>query len=251
MTGNFPLLTIGIITYARPVELMRTVEALHEHITYPRECLRWVIADDSSPDGYVAKLKRQSLFKEIGAEFISTPERGGWGRNTNHLLNHVGTDSLLYQTEDDYVLRKPLDLRVGAALLETRTNIGLLRYRGVAGEHMIAHQFESDISEYLPDYQDGVGLSGRVNYWQLDSGSSALYLYSHGPHLKRPSFHLYHGLYYEGLKLGQSEEFYAHKVKDSMKTDWQHAPAIAILSEWMSLHYDHIGVSYQHGELDR
>ncbi len=247
--ADWPPLTILICTYNRVEEIECTVEALANGLTYPEDKLHWLVTDDSSPDNYLVKLKRLKLFQALHIEVISTPARGGWGKNVNFGLAHVGT-SYLYFSEDDYVLCQPLDLRIGIALLETRANIGLLRYRGVAGEPVVAHQFESDISAYLPDYQDGAGLPGRLGYWQLDSGSPALYLYSHGPHLKRRAFHAYHGPYPEGLPLGETEERFAHAVKDRMKNDWQHAPAIAILSSWMSMWFDHIGKSYQHTELD-
>lgn len=247
MTVAWPEVTILVCTYNRLEEIQQTVEALADNLTYPK--LRWLVTDDSSPNGYAARLKKLKLFKELGVEVVSTPERGGWGKNVNNGLWNTPSD-LVYFTEDDYVLRQRLDLRVGVALLETRRNIGMLRYRGIAGDHLVAHQFESDISAYLPDHQDGVGLPGRVCYWQLDSGSPALYLYSNGPHLKRAAFHTFHGYYPEGLPLGQTEEKFAHIVKDKMKNQWQNAPAIAILPSWVYMWYDHIGTSYQHGELD-
>jgi glycosyltransferase involved in cell wall biosynthesis len=244
---NWPPVTVLICTYNRVDEIQSTLLSLADNLCYPD--LRWLVTDDSSPNGYAAMLRKLKLFRELKVEVVSTPERGGWGKNVNTGLWHVRTEYVYFQ-EDDYLLEKPLDLRVGVALLETRPNIGLLRYRGIAGEHVVIHQFESDISAYLPDHQDGVGLPGRLSYWQLDSGSPALYLYSHGPHLKRPAFHLFHGFYPEGLPLGETEEKYAHRVKDRMKSDWQHAPAIAILPDWVHMWYNHIGQSYQHGELD-
>lgn len=245
--ADWPPVTVLICTYNRVEEIQRTVESLADNLCYPNLC--WLVTDDSSPDGYAARLRKLKLFRELKVEVVSTAKRGGWGRNVNFGMSHIDTEYCFF-TEDDYVLRKPLDLRVGVALLETRTNIGYVRYRGIAGEHIIAHQFESDISAYLPEYQDGVGLLGRLSYWQLDSGSPALYLYSNGPHLKRKSFHAFHGNYPEGLTLGAGEEKFAHIVKDNMKHRWQSSPAIAILPEFMPMWFDHIGVSYQHGELD-
>jgi hypothetical protein len=114
---------------------------------------------------------------------------------------------------------------------------------------VVYHQFESDISDYCPDYQDGVGLPGKLTYLQLDSGSHALYLYSNGPHLKHIRFHAVYGMYPEGKRLGETEEAYAHTVKDRMKLP--DAPAIAITPAFIPMLWDHIGVSFQHSEADK
>jgi len=38
-------------------------------------------------------------------------------------------------------------------------------------------------------------------------------------------------------------------VKDMMRSN-PFAPVIAIQPEWIAMHFDHIGVTYQHTELD-
>jgi len=243
----WPDVTIGIITYARPEEIVRTVTALRENLHYSGQ-LHFVAADDSSPDRYVEKLKRSKLFKEIGTEFISTPENGGWGINANHLLQHVSTQ-FLFQIEDDYVLTQPLNLDAGMALLLTKPHIGMLRYRGTAGDHVVLHQMEADVSAFLPEYREGTGLPGKLTYCLLDSGSPTVWLYSNGPHLKRRDFHQFYGDYPEGLKLGVTEEKYAHIVRDGMKTAG--APAIAILPDTIKMIWEHIGHSYQGSEFDK
>jgi hypothetical protein len=133
--------------------------------------------------------------------------------------------------------------------METKPDIGMVRYRGTAGDHLIYHQFEADIKEYYNDYQMGVGLPGKLSYLQLDSGSPSLYIYSHGAHLKHIRFHKHYGLYPEGLLLGQTEEAYAHTVKDLMKAAG--APAIVIFPEYIPMWFDHIGQSYQLTDHDK
>lgn len=243
----WPKVTILICTYNRPNEINRTILALLSKLDYPKDCLEWVICDDHSPDSYVEKLSGFKSVELIKPRFVITPENRGWAANVNQGLLAVKTDYVFF-IEDDYLLRKDLDLGVGVALMETRQNIGMVRYRGTAGEHIIYHQFETDISEYYPDYQDGVGLPGKLCYMQLDSGSPALYLYSHGAHLKHMRFLNFFGPYPEGFKLGQTEEKYAHIVKDKMKEPG--SPAIAVLPDWIPMWFDHIGQSYQLGELD-
>lgn len=244
----WPNLSIVICTYDRFSEINRTVEALDLHLKYPRTSLQWVIADDHSPEGYVEELRQSPIIKKTGAIFSITDENSGWAANVNKALRKVKSDYVFF-IEDDYVLTQDLDLRVGLALFEALPHLGYLRYRGTAGGHIILHQMEADIQATYPKYQQGLGLPGRVTYCLLDSNSPDLYLYTHGPHLKRKSFHEFYGNYPEGLRLGETEEKFAHMVKDGMKLSG--APALGILPEWIPMYFDHIGQSYQHTEKDR
>ena len=248
MEIEWPEITIGIITFNRPVEIVKTIEALRANLYYPEDKLHWIISDDASPNGYLAKLKKQALFKDIGARFIDTGINSGWGKNANHLLDCVETDFHL-MLEDDKVLHHPLDLRVGVAAMMEMPYIGMMRYRGTAGDHLILHHMEVNIEKWMPDYQDGVGAAGHLTYCLLDCGSPALHIYSHGPHLKRRNFHEFYGRYPEGMKLGQTEEAYAHQVKDKMRENG--APPIGILPEWIPNYFDDIGQSYQGSEWDK
>lgn len=245
--ANLPEIAILIITYNRPDELRRTIQGLQEHLIYPSDKLHIVISDDSSPGNYLSSLKRTKALKEWGrngVDFRVTEERSGWGKHVNGALAYVKQEypsvDYVFQIEDDYVLERDLDLSVGAKLLENRTNIGMLRYRGTAGTHCIYHQFESD---------------DHTTYLQMDNGSHSLYVYSNGPHLKRirshdnhPDFHAHYGLYIEGARLGDTEENFAHRVKDGMKLG--NAPAIAILPDWINMHFAHIGTTWQGSQDD-
>lgn len=246
---NFPPVTIGVITYNRIEELSQTLYALDEHLRYDGELLV-IVSDDCSPNDYASDVRMvlSGVFKRRKKRYITTRANGGWGRNANHLLVQAATD-YLFMLEDDYVLKRELDLTRAVALMETRQGIGMVRYRGTAGMHVIYHQFESDIRPWLPHHHEGTGVGGKLTYLQLDSGSPDLWLYSNGPHLKRRSFHSFYGMYPEGYKLGQTEETFAHQVKDRMRQPG--APAIVIQPEWVHLWWDHIGRSYQGGEYDK
>lgn len=250
-----PKVAVQICTYNRFDLIQRTISLLQEHLKYPPELLTLYICDDSSPGGYLNKLRRLDLFRKPWTTiFISTPVNGGWGRNVNNGIRQIPEDYIFF-CEDDYLLTRDLDLITGIALLMSRTNIGMLRYRGTAGEHHVYHQFESDISAYLPDnfmYMEAAGsLPNKCTYLQFDSGSPTLWLYSNGPHLKRKSFHVAHGLYPEGLKLGETEEVFAHIVKDNMRNRPYDTPAIAIQPDWIAMHWEHVGESYQGTEADK
>lgn len=246
---NWPIVTILICTYNRVTELARTLTALASSVSYGGE-LRFVVCDDSSPNNYLSKLEKKPIWKTLKPEFVSTEQNSGWAANVNNGLARAYQDSeLVFFIEDDYVLTSPLHLTLGVAMMLARPDLGMLRYRGTAGDHLVYHQVEAGLDNLLPDYQQGLGLPGRVSYLQIDSGSPSLYIYSHGAHLRHKRFDDFYGAYPTGLKLGETEERYAHIVKDGMKLPG--APGIAILPEWIPMYFDHIGQSYQHTEADK
>ena len=246
---EFPELTIVLCTYNRYDEIRLTVQALIERLIYPQDKVRLLIADDHSPDSYTTRLRRLKDFRYWDTAFAVTEENGGWGVNVNNALRHVATDYVFF-IEDDYVLTQSLDLRLGVALLAEKHHLGMVRYRGTAGDHIVFHQFECDIRKYIPDFRESMGLPGKLCYLHLDGGSPSLYMYSHGAHLKHRRFHDFYGMYPEGKKLGETEEGFAHIVKGKMRDDPANAPGLVILPEWIPIHFDHIGQSYQHTEFD-
>jgi glycosyltransferase involved in cell wall biosynthesis len=243
---DWPEVTVLLCTYERKDELAATLDALVTNLSYP--ALKWIVCDDSSPSNFAGKLTRTKPYRDLGIQIIRTAENGGWAKNVNNGLAHVTTDYTFF-IEDDYVLCQPLDLKIGMALMLTQPHVGMLRYRGTAGDHVVLHQLDANVSSVLPDHQDGVGLPGHLTFCLLDGNSPTLYIYSHGAHLKRRAFHEFYGLYPEGLKLGATEERYAHIVKDKMKEPG--ALPIGILPAWIPNWFDHIGTSYQHTEADR
>lgn len=251
---TLPKIAIQICTYDRPEEIVETLTALWTYLDYPRDRIKLYVSDDASPKGYIPKLKKLAVFKEVETDFIVMPENGGWGRNVNTGLRMIQED-IIFFLEDDYVLEMEFDLRIGVGLLATKSNVGMLRYRGTAGSHLVMHQFEGDLSNYKSDsafpseWLEGSGsVPWKVTYLQIDGGSPDLWIYSNGPHLKHRRFHEFYGLYPEGVRLGETEERFAHQVKDLMMHEG--APGIAILPDWVVMRWDHIGKSYQFGEKD-
>lgn len=251
---DFPEVAILIITYNRPDEIRAIIAALQENVDYPQDKLKWVVTDDSSGGRYLSDLKRSKNHKDI--EFISTPQRGGWGKNVNFGLNHIGVNlpnvNYVFQIEDDYLLKHPLDLKAGVALLETHRHIGMLRYRGTSGDKLILHQFTADIRSIYPEFLESEGAnSGWLCYQLLDSASPTTYVYSNGPHLKRirhDGFHEHYGFYPEGLKLGDTEISFCNQVKDRMVTP--NAPCIAQFPDFTVMRFIHIGETWKDSEHD-
>lgn len=240
---DYPPVSIQICTYNRPREIRQTLTALSRYLCYEGN-LQVVICDDHSPGEYRKQLKQDYPLAQI----VDTGKQGGWGVNVNRGLGQIETEYIFF-LEDDYVLTEPLDLTIGVMLLMRNEHIGMVRYRGTAGDHLIYHQMETDLSATHPHYREGVGLEGKCTYFLLDGGSPALWIYSNGPHLKHIRFHQFYGRYPEGLRLGQTEESYAHTVKDGMKM--QGAPAIAIFPHWINMLWEHIGSSFQNSEFDK
>lgn len=258
-TKDFPEIAILVITYNRYDSLKATLDALQANVIYPADKLHIIVSDDSTGGNYLTHLRKVKAYKEWGKgmKAIEMPERSGWGKHVNFALTHIYQNmpnvQYVFQIEDDYILTRQLDLQVGVALLENKPDIGMLRYRGTAGMHAIFHQFEADISNYLPDYDESSGqIQGRLCYLQMDSGSQSLWIYSNGAHLKRlrgeNNFHEFYGQYPEGLKLGDTEEMYAHIVKDKMTQ--ANAPAITILPEFVTMKFQHIGHTWKGSEHD-
>ena len=246
---DWPRVDIVIITYDRVDELTRTMEALHKRLDYPKNKLRYLLADDATPGDYHSKLAKSYIFNFINFEFV--PDKGingGWGMNANRALRYSDAPYVL-QIEDDQVLTKNLDLCAAIACMEVKPEIVMMRFGGTAGTHCVLHQMEADISGRIPEYREGMGLFGKMTYFLLDSGSPTLWIYSNRPHLKRATFHPFYGYYPEGLKLGATEESFCHTVLDKMRGD-PYAPVITTLPEWVAQHFDHIGKSYQLGPLD-
>jgi len=247
---ELPNIAIQICTFNRYDEIRKTVEALQELIIYPPDKITLYVCDDSSPGSYLTKLKRLKIFKYWNTVFLTTPERGGWGKNVNNGLRQI-KEEIIFFVEDDYVLTHDLDLRVGVALLSLNKYVGMVRYRGTAGTHIVYHGNELDISDYGLMYMAGAcDLPDRLYYLQLDMNSPSLYVYSHGAHLKTKQFHRVYGLYPEDRGLANTEESYAHMVKDRMRANPDTALGITIFPEWIPMRWDHIGISYQGSDED-
>lgn len=248
---NIPDVAILVITYNRYQELKQTIEALMDRISYPRDHLHLIVSDDSTGGNYLNNLRRNKRYYDEFASFttIETPERSGWGKHVNFALNYVeGLDvDYVLQLEDDYVLSRDLDLLRGVSLMEVKDHIGMLRYRGTGGSNAILHQKEADIGALHPEYIEAKGYVGaRTTYCLIDNASALYACYSHGPHLKRmgsDGFHAHYGDYPEGLKLGETEEYFAKQVKNGMTQSG--AKAIAIFPDWIAMQWDHIGETWK------
>ena len=109
-----------------------------------------------------------------------------------------------------------------------------VRYDGLAGHRLLLELRERDTE------------IGKIHFLRLRHDSPSLNVYSNRPHLKHKRFHQFYGLYPEGLKLGETETHFAHRVKDKLRD----GPWIVALSSGVENSFRHIGVSRQGTELD-
>jgi glycosyltransferase involved in cell wall biosynthesis len=241
--NNFPLppITILIVTYNRPKEIRIVIDAIQEKMYYSGE-VNWLIADDSDNKKYGNDLIRD--YPHLELMLSRTPKNMGWGANVNLALKRLPTE-IYFLIEDDYVPTQFIDLDPFVALLSVHQGIGVVRFDGIAGHRIVCQAAESDISLLLPNFHQGTGVGGRLNYWLIDGKSRELYVYSNRPHLAHIRFHNFYGVYAEGVKLGATEEMMAHTVKERMK-DFLDAPALAAPFEHCVNYFDHIGKSHQH-----
>lgn len=228
MTMDYPPVTVVIITYNRPNEIKATITALKKYLRYDG-LLHWHIADDGSPAGYLDGIRE--AFPDICFTATVT-ERKGWGANVNAALQFVASD-FVFMCEDDYVARKLLNINDGVSLLLALPTIGLVRYDGLAGHDLVLH---------LTEFQNNAGLTA---YLSIEPSSRHLNIYSNRPHLKHRRFHECYGWYKEGLKLGETEEEFAHRVRNKIG-----GLGIAILTDGLERAFDHIGHSRQGTEYD-
>ena len=227
----WPAVTILIVTYNRLKEVCQVIEALRQNVHYPGE-LRWHLADDCTPrKSYIADIQR--AFPDV--EFTSTvvPEVAGWGVNCNTGLRAV-TTPYVFQCEDDQVAKRTIDLECGVFIMEQRPDVGLVRYDGLAGHHLVLLLDETPI------------VKGRREHFllvdrRLSLKRKELYGYSNRPHLKHRRFHEVLGLYPRGVKLGATEELFASRVMTHIG-----GPEIVALSDGISRAFQHVGKSWQH-----
>lgn len=253
---DWPLVYILLVTYDRPSEILRTISALDSHLLYPRDRLRWHLSDDHSPDvdldalgdghghePYVHYVQRRAPNRYWSA---TQTDRKGWGANVNKGLDHcLSHADHVFLIEDDYVAIRDVDLRAGVALLDSvddnhkplmappRQPIGLVRYDGIA-----AHWLHLQLREATTRL-------GPIHYLKIDRNSPFLNVYSNRPHLLHRRFREAHGRYPEGLRLGETESTYAHRVKEKVDGPW-----LVTLWDGVILAFSHEGKSRQHTDLD-
>lgn len=216
-------LTVLVVTYNRPFEIRKTIEALNSHIIFDGD-IKYHIADDGSSGYYVRDIVE--YFNWLNIESTIT-NRGGWGKNVNNAMSHIN-DEYIFIIEDDYVCKNDLDFNKAIDIMEYNWEIGLFRFDGLEGHNLILELKEQKTGDEI------------IPYFELKKDSPCLNVYSNRPHLVHKNFHLCYGPYVEGKKLGETEDDMAWRVKNN-----KHGLKICSLVDYVYKSFDHIGISYQ------
>ena len=220
----WPLVTVLIITYNRPVEIRRTIQALLDKLHYPWDRLLWVLCDDGSPEGYVQSIVND--FPEIHFT-LSVTDRGGWAANVNRGRDYCTTNYIFY-CEDDFLALSEIDLMRGVTLLERVDDLGMVRYDGIEGHDLNLEQRWVTPTQF-----------GTLHYLRIRKDSPHLNVYSNRPHLEHERSRAAYGAYQTGFRLALTEENYAYKVKTTP------GPDVCLLPRYIEAQFAHIGKTWQ------
>ena len=226
---DWPDVTVLIVTYDRPAEIRKTLGGLVKHLKYSGK-LRWHLADDGSPDGYIEGVRQDYPNLQLS---LSQTDREGWGINVNTAMAAIKTP-YIFLCEDDYLAQWDVNFDSGVALMEAEPKVGLVRYDGIKGWSYVLNERKAET---------GIG---EVKYIVLDKeGSKCPYVYSNRPHLKHKRFHESYGKYAEGKVLAETENDYVWRYKNQKE-----GPMVVALDNGVDHAFEHFGKSRQSTEFD-
>jgi len=179
------MLSVIFLTYARTEYALRTILGIRAHLIYDGD-IQWIVADDGSHQDHV-----QAILKELpGAKWRSM--RAGYGANANWAWSQAKSPITLW-LEDDWELKRDLDIMPYTTLLNERDDVGMIRLG-----HM---PINLDLSSH-----------GHNGHMYLEVHKSKQYAFSGNPHLKHERM-LSYGNYPEGLNPGDTEIHYDDQVR--------------------------------------
>lgn len=127
--NDLPRVAIVLVTYARTEYAVRTVNSVRENLVYSQE-LGWYIADDGSPpvhyETILKHLMDQNIFGKHSEDFVPGEHWPGKSWNKAWELAHEWSPVVLW-VEDDWDLRRKLDITPYVRLLMEREDIGMVR----------------------------------------------------------------------------------------------------------------------------
>lgn len=184
-----PPLAIILLTYQRTDYAVRTIEGV-SRMTYDGK-ISWIVVDDGSKQAHLDAVGH-AIFRSGYPYTIITNSRTGYGYNANMAWSQTEHPVTLW-LEDDWVLRRQLDITPYVSLLMNRENVGMIRL----GHMPVGLDLHSH------------GHDGRM---YLDVRKTQQYAFSGNPHLKHDRFRFY-GAYPEGKNPGQTEIAYDHQIR--------------------------------------
>lgn len=196
-----PRLCICLLTYQRTAMTIRTIVGLSDHLIYPRQLTGFYVADDGSSREHIDKVLNHIKICEYqlvgyhNEKFVSGKPFCGIGWNMALQKGHQNADIILW-IEDDWELKKELDIRPYVRMLIERQDVGMVRLSG------------------LPTGLDlRVEAHNGIHY--LECLRSSKMAYSGNPHLRHVRFSQYYGLFATDrtpgdMEINYDERFRAH-----------------------------------------
>lgn len=180
---EYPLVSVVITGYRRPIELRKTVESFLRQNSYPN--VELILADDASPED-LRTLMRVLPFNK----FLFSETNLGLGANANRGLAAADADFVL-QLQDDWLCDGPSDFLLRAVrLLQSNPEIGFVR--------LVAPQATLPFSSHrLAD--------GTVFRTYRPLPGTDVFVYSDQPHLKTKAFIRSIGPYLEDRYMQRTE----------------------------------------------
>lgn len=229
--SDLPDLAILLLTYKRTREALFTIRSTIENLQYPREKIKWYIADDGSPTNHVSAImqelvdRSQTVIGSHNQKFSDVPYAAGIGWNKGLGICYQATDYVLV-LEDDWQMEAPLELTPYMKLLQDNQDVGLVSFRILSTG--------ADVRT--------VGNDGLI---YLEYRRTAQYAYSGNPHIRHARYTKYYGWYAEDrspglIELHQDDQYRFMSVAPVvMREDGPKIWRPAMLDQWGAWH--HIG----------
>jgi glycosyltransferase involved in cell wall biosynthesis len=199
-------LSICLLTYNRLQYASKTLRSTLENIIFDGQ-LHVHIADDGSTEEYRKSLKfLAGGYSHVHSVTVSNSERGGYGKNYNLAMQvcHNASDYVL-PLEDDWVLKRKLDLNILIDALNTSLRIGCIRLGYIGYTQPLRGEFVS---------------RGGNHYILLDSNSPEPHVFAGHPRLETITWAKSVGPWPEGLNAGETEFSIAHRPSARIGVAW-------------------------------
>lgn len=203
---DYPEITVLIATYERWELLEGCIKLLDKNLAYAGK-VRYTFADDGDVQATSNQIALH--YPNLGEWEIIGGERLGLGGNVNRALKAIKTDIVL-QLQDDYFLRKPLDLTPHVEKLLADDSAGWIRLRLLNGQ-----RFTASIED---------------RFWRVNWFSEEGYICSDQPHIKHMRFHNAFGYYPEGLRVADTENEWCWRVREEAQKNG--GPSVLIPTWW-------------------
>lgn len=203
-----PRVTILLLTYNRIEYARKTLCSALERIDYSG-LVSVHIADDGSPEGYVADLVAIAQgYPRCHGVSVSNSERHGYGANYNLALQQVHTTAeVVLPLEDDWELTKRLDLdRLVDVLMDSWNEIGCIRLGYLGWTQELRGTF--------------VRATNGVPLIRFDPQSDEPHVWAGHPRLESVSWQRYVGPWPEGMNPGETEFAVAHRQQARTGVAW-------------------------------